>query len=87
MAEVLDEFPPQRRGAPPRYPYNQWFNGDTWKLEHGVDFTTNIQHLRTGLGHAARKRGGILRTTISEDNKTLIIKYGEAPPRLHPNNK
>ena len=38
MAKILDEFPPDRRGRPAKYPYKQWLDGQVHLLIEGQDF-------------------------------------------------
>lgn len=49
MARTLKHFaPPKSKGRKPTYPWERWFNGKTWQLSRGQDFTcepTTLQRL------------------------------------------
>jgi hypothetical protein len=44
MAEVLDAFPERERVG--RYPWDDWLNGQIWKLKRGEDFMCKVGSFR-----------------------------------------
>lgn len=76
MAEVVDQLPPRRRlGRQAKYPWDEWLDGQVWKLAVGVDMQSSfVENMRKMCFDAARKRGKKLRTVITEDKKYLFIQ-------------
>ena len=79
MAEVVDKLPP-RCGKISLYPWDQWFDGQVWKLEEGVDFKGTVFMFRRGLSAKASLKGGKVATR--SDGKFLFIQFtkGVTPP-------
>ena len=82
MATLVTEFP-KTVGRPEKYPYAQWFDGQMWALEEGVDFTTSVDSLRGAINSAKKKRKIAVRTAAVTDPATgrhivTIQKTGEA---------
>lgn len=73
MAEVVESF-----GAGPhgnhKYRWEEWLDGQAWKLTRGVDFTVSPNRFRQGssLQVAAAKRGMRVRTHV--DGDSVIIQ-------------
>jgi hypothetical protein len=41
MAKTVDTMPATGKiGPPPKYPWDEWLNGETWELVQGTDFHT-----------------------------------------------
>lgn len=77
MAEKLDSFEfsgNKRTGRRPKYPWDEWLNGATWKLERGIDFHVPAKSFRTSLYAQARKRGMALEYTISENQCEIVFR-------------
>ena len=55
MAEVIDELPKYKVGPEAKYPWEQWFDGQVWKLTKGADFLTNPESFRRTAGMAAAR--------------------------------
>ena len=34
----IKNYNPPKRGAPVKYPWNEWFDGSTYRLQRGKDF-------------------------------------------------
>ena len=76
MAEILEnyDFPvwgPQEC----RYPYDEWFDGQIWKITKGIDFNCTIESMRVSLWTTAKKRGIKIRTSKKGD--ALIFQRRE----------
>ena len=76
MAEILEnyDFPvwgPQEC----RYPYDEWFDGQIWKITKGIDFNCTIESMRVSLWTTAKKRGMKIRTSKKGD--ALIFQRKE----------
>jgi len=69
-----------------RYPLDDWFDGQIWLLEQGVDFTENVPTFRAGLRYWARtlhqvrlrtqtryRKGDHLSPTFDPKIKTAIV--------------
>lgn len=68
MAEILDNFEFAKRGRGSSYPYDEWFNGQIWKLEEMTDFDCKPTSLRSALYMAARARNIELNTSLGKDS-------------------
>lgn len=71
MAEILNNFEFAKRGRGSSYPYDQWFNGQIWKLEEMTDFICKPTSLRSALYMAARVRNIELNTSLGTDRDGL----------------
>jgi hypothetical protein len=67
MAEILDDYEFGKVGRNDGYPYDEWFDGQVWKLYQGVDFDCGLVSMRVNLYNAARKRGIKIRTSMRVD--------------------
>ena len=72
MAQVLESYDFKRVGRQPQYPYDQWFDGQIWKISKGIDFNCTIESMRVSLFNTAKKRGIKIRTTKKSD--TIIFQ-------------
>ena len=52
MAKVANDFAFSQES---QYPWDQWFDGQTWELKQGEDFTCQAKSFRQ-LAHAAAKK-------------------------------
>ena len=75
MAEILEDHEFGKVGRGDGYPYDQWFDGQVWKLYQGVDFNCNLISMRENLNNAARKRGIKIQTSMRVD--AVIVQKGE----------
>jgi len=44
-------------GRKETYPYDEWFNGTTWRLRRGTHFVQPRRQMAHRIRHAAKKRG------------------------------
>jgi hypothetical protein len=66
--EQVDEFPdPPRRGAPEKYPYDDWFDGSIWKIDSIAEFGREPGALGGRVHAAAERRGLVVQTATMED--------------------
>ena len=56
MAERIESFV-SSKGRPPKYPWEDWTNGDAWKLYKGKDFDADLISFRTMVHRKARDLG------------------------------
>ena len=72
MAEVLESYDFQRAGRQPNYPYDQWFDGQIWKLQHMVDFECQANSLRQAFYGAAKRRGIRVKVSVRANGDGVI---------------
>ncbi len=68
MAEVLKNHAFSKRGNVEGYPYDQWLDGQIWKIIKDTDFNCNVQSMRVNLYNAARSRRIQIRTKTGPDH-------------------
>lgn len=66
MPEQVAELPANSAGRPPGSKYDQYFDGNVWKLTPGDDGPAKIQIFRTSLYTAAKTRGFKLVTRVKD---------------------
>lgn len=59
-SEVISPDGPRRTA----YPWDQWGDGEWWRLERGVDFEASVSDFRANAYQLARRRGMKARTRI-----------------------
>lgn len=69
MAQILPKFPLQ---ANAKYPWDEWLDGQIWKLVRGEDFTVAIEQFRNHVYSAARARGRWV--TTRKDGEALVVQ-------------
>jgi hypothetical protein len=57
-----------------RYPYDEWFDGDVWRLKMYEDFYVHPGSMQSAVYQAARKRGLKVRTHIPTTEDALYIQ-------------
>lgn len=80
MAEILENYDFRGQGRPNIYPFDEWFDGQVWKVYQGVDFNCTLTSMRVTLRSAAKKRGIKMQTSIRADAvifQTLGEKHDE----------
>ena len=66
--KILTELPTQSRQRTEKYPWADWFDGQAWLLESGVDFQAATLSMRSCAYAAARRHGvKIAMRTVGED--------------------
>ena len=73
MAEILESYDFKSVGGRPRHPFDQWFDGQIWKLEYMVDFDCQVVSIRQSLYAAARRRGIKVKVAVSA-NKNVVVQ-------------
>jgi hypothetical protein len=72
MARVLDRLPTRVSSTARNYPWDQWFDGQVWELEHGVDFVIGPKSFQNIVYEAARRRGLVVATRTT--TVSLVIQ-------------
>ncbi len=75
MAKVLKEYV---FGIGPRYPWDEWLDGQAWQLTQGSDFKCSVSTFRQTAAAHARQKGGRVRTHVKEKTRVVIQFYREA---------
>ena len=78
MAEVVSEIPGANDHGNSRHQWDQWLDGQIWKLTPGVDFKSKPSSLRTLAYAVAQRRGGQVDTSLREG--CLYIQFRKSPP-------
>lgn len=68
MARVVDRVNPNNK-----FPLDQWFNGEVWELEQGVDFEWRSDTMQQFLRRAARQRGLRVETHTNQSSIRLQV--------------
>ncbi len=72
MAEVLEKFTFPTCGRKYKYPWETWFDGRIWKLEHPGDFKPIPRNFQCSVRCAAERLGKRVRVAVVEN--TLVIQ-------------
>ncbi len=58
MARKIKNFEPPKGGGGrnPTYPWDKWFDGNTWELVQGKDFTASVTSMQKFIREVARHR-------------------------------
>lgn len=78
--ENQDERPLRERLTYPspviveKYPFDEWFDGDVWKLMMYEDFFVHPTSMRSALYNAARKRGLKVRVHIPTTEDSIYVQ-------------
>jgi len=64
-------------GSGSKYAWDEWFDGGTWVLVKGEDFTTEVDTFQTTALIRARKRGIKITTTKLGNGKIGIKKIAD----------
>ena len=68
MAEVLEKFSFTRG----RYNWDDWFDGQIWRLEQGEDFEVDPSSFRSTITAAARRYEVSVRTSV--DGGSVVLQ-------------
>jgi hypothetical protein len=66
MAEVVTDFPTLLHYR--RRPWEQWFDGQIWKLTSGVDFACDPRAFRGSVYNAAKRMGFRIQTKYLDEH-------------------
>lgn len=72
MAEVLENY--EFNGRNRKYRWDDWLDGQVWKLTSPVDFTVKYSSMRAIVAIEAKRRGLKIRSRV-EDNALVIQAY------------
>ncbi len=74
MAQILESYGFKKVGREAKYPYDQWLDGQIWKLQHMVDFECQPHGLRQSFYAAAKRRGIKVRVSILPNGDVIVQK-------------
>jgi hypothetical protein len=78
MAKRVDALP-EKPSNYPKYPWDDWLNGEAWELHRGEDFPGEVYTFCTVVRNAAARRS--LNVTILRGEHDRNIVYVQARPR------
>jgi hypothetical protein len=75
MARILDSFPALPSQA--RHPWNEWLDGQVWRLEHGEDFQAKSRTFVQNARAQAKRRGGRVKTRFLVENgrESVVLQF------------
>lgn len=73
MKEVADRHP--RYGPEPKYPTEQWLDGQQWRLKHGEDFTCLAHAFVNYLRRIAKRQGKRVEVRYESPNVVLVQSH------------
>ena len=69
MAEKLENYEFGGVAGPrPKYPWEQWLDGETWRVTRDADFDCKVASMRKAVFLAAQRRGLKVQTQIEGDS-------------------
>ena len=72
MANTVEQMPDSPRGPKWQYPWDEWLNGQTWRLVKGTDFpTTDAANFATYASRVISRRKLALK--VSRDGPVVFI--------------
>jgi hypothetical protein len=87
VAKELDRWPPglgQRPQNETKYPWDEWLNGSVWQLAQGEDYQVKTKSFRTSAQAVARKRGGRVKSAITDNGDGLVMQFIPDKPAKQP---
>jgi len=78
VAEVVDGFPESGRNA--KFPWDEWFDGQVRRLEHGVDFDSKPSSFRSAANGVAARRGHGVRVKVV--GGSVFLQRSDDPPKV-----
>lgn len=75
MAKKLDEY--EFGKAKFKYPWEQWLDGTIWHLEHGKDFSVEVESMRVNIYTAAERRDLKVRTSVEGEDIVMQAYEGD----------
>ena len=76
MAKIIEGNIPHGKADISKYPWEEWFDGQTRELTRGVDFTVTLASFRCTI-LAAGKRCGKRVITRAKNENTLLIQASD----------
>ena len=83
MAQVIEYDWNQKVHRGSNYPWDEWFNGDTWELKVGVDFDSDFKNFRHLAYSQARYHGFKIRTRSLKKDEVLLLQRTEIVSNEH----
>jgi hypothetical protein len=77
MSEILESYNFRSVGRECTYPYDDWFDGQIWKLTKGFDFECQPNSLRQAFYAAAKRRGIKVQVSILANGDVVIQNKGK----------
>lgn len=80
MAATLPHLPPSQRpddSYARTYPWEDWFDGQVWRVEHGVDFMVSPRSFANIVRVTAYRKGFTIRTRLDPDG--VHVSFQAAP--------
>lgn len=75
MASVLDEWPAEAINMSTRYPWEDWTNGQVWKILRGEDFNSTMDAMTHTLYRAAKRTGLRVRVHMDRQLEYFIFQF------------
>lgn len=77
MAEKVDHLPELDRRPARRYPWEDWMDGDVWKLRRGEDFDVEADVFRNRLYSVSAKKGKKVATRkrVEDGTEILLVQF------------
>jgi hypothetical protein len=57
-----------------RFEWDKWADGQTWRLEHGVDFTSTIKSFRALMYRTYKAKGLKVRSVVDNTENTITFQ-------------
>ncbi len=77
MSEILESYNFTSSGRKSIYPYDEWFDGQIWKLTKGFDFECQPNSLRQAFYKAANRKGIRIHVSLLA-NGDVVVQRSEA---------
>lgn len=74
MAERLKEYSFRERGGS-KYSWDEWTDGEVWKVKEGEDFECPARNFQAGLFNQAKRKGLKVRSNREED--VVVFQFYE----------
>lgn len=68
-----------KSGARSVYPWNDWTDGEWWRLKQGADYPTSTPTFQSVARNYARRNGFKLTTQLADDGTFIKFTRKEAP--------
>lgn len=77
MADVVSDgvFGELRRGGARKYPWEQWQDGQCWKITKGTDFNCSLRAMRMAIGIRAKYVGMKFKTKTIATEESLVFQF------------
>jgi hypothetical protein len=73
MAKKLKDYTPVKKPGPePLYPWDEWFDGNFWRLIQGEDFDCSIRSMEHQLRKKAVSKG--LKVSVNQEDDGVVVR-------------